>query len=136
MIRSAQQKPAKGSALIERREKRKALDAFEEAEKHKVRIRDRMRCRWPDCGYCRRYKNLQLHVAHIVAKGMGGSASRNVASNMILLCALRHEGPISLHSGDCRILPLTTLGTDGPVMFEINDEQKGWTVIHAEDERR
>lgn len=128
-------KPAKGSALIERREKRKQIDAAEEAEKHKVRIRDRMTCRWPACDYCRRYKNLTLHVAHLKGKGMGGAASRNVASNMILLCSLRHEGPISLHSGDCRITPLTSRGTDGPVMFEMQNEQKGWDVVHCEDER-
>ena len=130
----ASPKPAKGSFLIERRERRKDVEAFEDAEKHKVRIRDRMQCRWPACEYCRRYKNLTLHVAHIADKGMGGSPSRNIASNMILLCSLRHEGPISLHSGDCKITPITTRGTDGPVMFEMQTEA-GWKVIHTEDGR-
>lgn len=129
-------KPAKGSALIARREKRKVIVAAEEAEKHKVRVRDRMQCRWPACEYCRRYKSLVLHCAHIAGKGIGGDhGRRSTADNMILLCSLRHEGPISLHSGDCRITPITTRGTDGPCVFEINDEQRGWVVIHAEDER-
>lgn len=129
-------KPPKGSALMERRERRKAVDAFEDAEKHKVRIRDRMQCRWPSCEYCRRYKNLTLHVAHLHDKGIGGDHGlRSSADQMILLCSLRHEGPISLHSGDCRITPITDRGTDGPCQFEINDEQRGWTVVHVEDGR-
>lgn len=132
----AQPKPAKGTALIERRERRRAVEAFEDAEKHKVRIRDRMQCRWPQCGYCRRYKNLTLHCAHIYGKGIGGDHGfRSTADNMILLCSLRHEGPISLHSGDCRIEPVTDRGADGPCRFWINDEQRGWTVIHTEDGR-
>ena len=129
-------KPAKGTALIARRERRKQVESFEDAEKHKVRIRDRMTCRWPACEYCRRYKHLTLHVAHIAGKGMGGDGGiRSIASNMILLCSLRHEGPISLHSGDCRITPITARGTDGPCCFEMQDEQKGWTVVHVEDGR-
>jgi hypothetical protein len=124
-------KPAKGTALMQRRERRKDVDAFEDAEKHKVRIRD-MYCRWPACEYCRRYKNLTLHVAHLKGKGRGGDSR---AQNMMLLCSLRHEGPISLHSGDCRISPLSSRGTDGPCIFEIQDEQKGWTVVHVEDGR-
>lgn len=130
-------KPAKGSALIARREKRKQIDALEDAEKHKVRIRDRMQCRWPACEYCRRYKNLTLHVAHLNDKGIGGDHGiRSTADQMMLLCSLRHEGPISLHSGDCRITPLTELGANGICKFEINDEQRGWTVVHVEDPRR
>lgn len=113
---------------MERREKRKAVESFEDAEKHKVRIRDRMQCRWPACNYCRRYKNLTLHVAHVQGKGRGGSS---LARNMILLCSLRHEWPISLHSGDCRISPLSSRGTDGPCIFEMQSEA-GWKVIHVE----
>lgn len=132
---NAQPKPHKGTALIERREKRKQLDAAEEAAKHQVRIRDRMSCRWPACEYCRRYKNLTLHVAHVNGKKMGGDHGlRSTANQMILLCSLRHEGPISLHSGDCRISPLTSRGTDGPCCFEMQSEA-GWIVIHAEEER-
>ena len=128
-------KPAKGSALIARREKRKHLDALEDAEKHTVRIRDRMQCRWPGCEYCRRYKSLTLHCAHIHDKGMGGDHGvRSTADQMILLCSLRHEGPISLHSGDCRITPITAQGTNGPCRFEIQTEA-GWKIVHTEDQR-
>jgi hypothetical protein len=137
MLPNAVPKPVKGSALIARREKRKAIEAHEEAEKHKVRIRDRMQCRWPGCEYCRRYKNLTLHVAHLKSKGRGGDhGRRSTANQMILICSMRHEGPISVHSGDCRISPLTSRGTDGPCIFEMQDEQKGWQVVGCEDDRR
>lgn len=129
-------KPSKGTALMERREKRKEVEAFEDAEKKKVRFRDQS-CRWPSCEYCSRYKHLTLHVAHLNDKGIGGDHGlRSTADQMMLLCSLRHEGPTSIHSGHCRITPITNRGTDGPCQFEIADEQRGWTVIHVEDQRR
>lgn len=118
---------------MERRERRKAVDAFEDAEKRKVRLRDGF-CRWPACDYCRRFAP-QTEVAHLKAKGRGGDHGvRSTAAQMILLCRLRHQGPISLHSGDCRISPLTSRGTDGPCIFEMQTEA-GWKVISVEDER-
>jgi hypothetical protein len=134
----AEPKPAKGTFLIERRDRRKAIVSSELAEKAKVRLRDGI-CRWAratgDC-YCLRYKNLTLHVAHLNSKNIGGDHGlRSTADQMILLCSLRHEGAISLHSGDCRITPVTERGTDGPCQFEMQDEQKGWTVVHVEDMR-
>lgn len=128
-------KPPKGTALMERRDRRKELTAVEDDEKKTVRLRDGF-CRWPECDYCRKYKNLTLHVAHLNDKGMGGDHGlRSTADQMILLCSLRHEGPVSLHSGDCKITPITDKGTNGPCQFEINDEQRGWTVVHVEDFR-
>lgn len=132
-------KPAKGTALIERRERRKEVEAFEDAEKRKVRLREGGVCRWAratgDC-YCLRYKNITLHVAHLNDKGMGGDHGlRSTADQMALICSLRHEGERSLHSGDCRIVPLTDRGTNGPCKFEEQDEQRGWTVRACEDFR-
>jgi hypothetical protein len=126
-------KPAKGSALMERKDRRRAMDAFEDAEKCKVRLRDR-ECRWPGCDYCRTYKS-RLEVAHLHDKGMGGDHGvRSTSDQMMLLCFLRHQGPVSLHSGDCRITPLTDRGTDGPCKFEQQSES-GWRVVHVEDGR-
>lgn len=127
-------KPPKGTHLIERREKRKAIEALEEQEKRQVRLRDG-ECRWArsvgDC-YCRRYKNITLHVAHVNDKGMGGDHGvRSTADQMILLCALRHQGEISLHTGRARITPVTDRGTDGPCKFEM-DTEMGWQVVHVE----
>lgn len=127
-------KPSKGSALIERREKRKAIVAFENTEKAKVRIRDKQ-CRWPDCDYCRKYKP-SLEVAHLHDKGIGGDhGNRSTADQMVLLCALRHQGPVSLHSGMARIEPVTARGANGPLKFLVQDEQRGWCVVHCEDGR-
>lgn len=127
-------KPAKGTALIARRDRRKILDAYETVEKRKVRLRDQF-CRWPSCDYCSRYKHLTLHVAHVNDKGMGGDHGlRSTADQMILLCALRHAGPTSLHSGHCRITPITDRGTDGPCQYEMADES-GWKIVHCEEER-
>ena len=120
---------------MERKDRRKAIDAFEDAEKRKVRLRDVI-CRWPDCEDCRRYKT-RLEVAHLEAKGMGGDKSslRSVASKMILCCFLVHQGPRSLHSGDRRITPLTEHGTNGPCSFEMATEA-GWITVFVEEERR
>lgn len=132
-------KPAKGTALIERKENRREVEAFEGAEKRKVRLRDQS-CRWAkatgDC-YCLRYKNLALHVAHIDGKGIGGDHGlRSTADNMILICSLRHEGPESLHSGHCRITPITAKGTDGACQFDKQTEARGWDTLHVEDVQR
>lgn len=127
-------KPPKGSYLIARKDRRKKIQALEDAEKAKVRARDRF-CRWPDCEDCRRYAT-RLEVAHLYDKGMGGDhGERSTADQMLLLCFLAHQGPRSLHSGDRRITPITNRGTNGPCKFEIQDEQVGWKVVHIEDGR-
>lgn len=126
-------KPAKGSSLLARHARRKALRAQEQREKEAVRKRD-VRCRWPSCPDCATTKT-RLEVAHLRAKGMGGDhGARSERSHMILLCFLRHQGPRSLHSGDLRIEPLTERGTDGPCRF-LELRESGWSVVHVEDER-
>lgn len=134
MLSNAQPKPCKGSALIARRDRQRAIRAHEAREKAKVRARD-VRCRWPECANCRDYKP-RLEAAHLDDKGMGGDhGERTQADRMILLCFLTHQGPRSLHSGDLRIEPLTERGTDGPCMFLEASEQHGWRVVHVEDGR-
>ena len=115
-----------------RRDRRRAIEAHEDAEKRKVRVRDRV-CRWPNCPECRRYKS-RLEVAHLDAKGIGGDhGERSTADRMVLLCMLVHQGPRSLHSGDRRIEPLTVAGANGPCAFYEADEQRGWIVVGIED---
>ena len=107
-------KPQKGVAVIARKDRQKAIKAFEEAEKRKVRLRDKQ-CRWPECAYCRSY-NTRLEVAHLNDKGMGGDhGERSTADQMILLCWLRHQGPISLHSG-------------GLPDYAVDESWHGWPV--------
>lgn len=125
-------KPVKGSGLIDRKDRRKTIVTSERSEKLTVRRRD-VRCRWPDCEYCRRYKP-RLEVAHLNAKAIGGDHGiRSTADQMMLLCFLVHQGPRSLHSGDRKVETLTPLGTNGPCRYWLNDEQTGWRVVHTED---
>jgi hypothetical protein len=133
MLSTASPKPAKGSVLIARKERQKAIRAHEDAEKRKVRARD-VRCRWPACPNCAAYKP-RLEVAHLADKGMGGDhGRRSTADQMMLLCFLTHQGPHSLHAQTRRIEPLTSRGADGPCRFwELREE--GWTVVHVEDDR-
>lgn len=112
------QKPAKGSHWQEGRDRRRSVVAEEEAAKEFVRQKDG-RCRWPHCENCRRYKP-RLEVAHLVAKGAGGS---NDVGNLILLDYLTHQsGTASLEQHGRRIVPLTAEGTRGPCEFWAKDE--------------
>src|SRR5262245_41830807 len=82
-----------GSPKVERFKKRMALKADEDAEKAKVRRRDK-RCRFPLCG-CGRMQ-LQLDVAHsgpLGHKKMGGDPDghTSVSSNLLLVCRARHK---------------------------------------------
>jgi hypothetical protein len=127
-------KPERGSGLIARKDRRKAVVAFEEAEKAKVRKRDK-RCRWPHCQFCKQYKP-RLEVAHVIAKGMGGDHSlKSSADQMMLLDYLTHQGPHGLERHQRKIESLTDLGTDGPCAFYVRsfqDAGTGWTMVAEE----
>lgn len=117
-------KPAKGTALMERRQRRKDTKAAEDHEKDLVRARDK-RCRWPHCANCKQWQP-RLEVAHLTAKGMGGDPAmvRTSADRMILLDWLTHQaGTSSLEQHGKWIVPLTDRGTDGPCEFWQDDEQ-------------
>jgi hypothetical protein len=128
---SPQPKARKGAHVIERREKRKAIEAFEEAEKRKVRARDRA-CRWPKCEYCRRYKGLRLECAHVFqAKGMGGDhGARSSAADMMLLCRLAHADQ-EQHAR--KVEALTERRAAGPCAFWVLDDVSGLWFLEAEE---
>jgi hypothetical protein len=110
-------KPPRGTYLLERKERRKQLDAAEDAHKADVRRRDVYQCRYPDCPFCRRYKDLPLEVAHVCgAKGMSGdrTLARSTPDKLMLLCKPIH-GLQEQHLIDVR--PLTAEGTNGPCGF-------------------
>lgn len=110
-------KPERGSALLARKAKRRAIDAEEKKNKREVRKQDRG-CRWPFCD-CRKWK-LRTEVAHVLDKSLGGG---NEIENLMELCFRKHQGPISLHSGDLKIEPQTPKGTRGPCDFyQLNRE--------------
>lgn len=106
-----QPKPAKGAAAMERKERRRGVEDAEEANKAEVRKRDK-KCRLPHCPYCKRYKGLTLHCAHVIAaKGYGGDSTliRSQPNQMMQLCSLAH-GAQEQHVWD--VVPLTDRGTD------------------------
>lgn len=133
MIRNAEPKPAKGSARRARIARRLEVEAREDAEKQKVRRRDG-KCRWPhqtteEQELCRR---TQKHVHHVFAKGMGGDHGlRSKADLMLYADADVHEGPLSFHQKNRRVVFLTPMKCLGPLAFE---EKRGgqWVLVGEE----
>lgn len=125
-------KDAKGTALVERRLKRRALDAHEKAEKRAVMVRDHQACRWPHCEF--RTMRIPIEVAHLQHKSMGGNPANDRSERhlMLALCRLHHQGARSLHSGDLRVEPLTHLGTEGRLAFYTRAESGRWECIAIE----
>lgn len=106
-------KPAKGSAFLERREKRAKVKAHETAEKAKVVKRDGQKaCRLvPHCP-----EREKFETAHLDDKGMGGDHGlRTDAAIMIRSCLFHHQGRWSLHSKDIRVEYLTPEQANGPI---------------------
>lgn len=111
-------KPAKGTALRERRKRRRKTKTKETDAKRDVRLRDRY-CRFPLCG-CKR-AGYALHVSHKVHKGMGGNPAgdRSTADSMVYICAPRHrEHVLSIDRGTLRWVALTPMGAEGPIAWE------------------
>lgn len=107
------QKPVRGKAKAEHRQRHADADTREERNKTKVRRRDSHRSRWPgDDG-------MPLEVAHLNHKGIGGDSQtiRSVTPLMILVSKDVHQGPRSLTSGDKRVVFLTDEKADGPCAF-------------------
>lgn len=114
-------KPVKGTATIERRERRKSVVAKEDEFKAEVRKRDK-KCRLPHCPYCKRYKDLVPQAAHVIqAKGHGGDPTliRSQPNQMMLLDPLAH-GAQERHEFD--VEPLTTDGTNGICAFYLCED--------------
>lgn len=130
-------KPERGTALKERRTKRKTVRDHETDEKREVRLRDR-KCRWPHCSNCRKWKP-RLEVAHLDPKGQGGDHGvRTSADRMILLDYLTHQGADGLERHERKIEPLTKRGTNGPCAFFVkvwSETRKGesrWRCVGRE----
>ena len=127
-------KPAKGSARRARIEQRLKLEAREAQEKRAARRRDG-RCRWPhqtaeERELCRRTR---CDVHHVHAKGMSGDRTgvRSTADVLIYVDADVHEGPLSFHQKNRRVVYLTPRKCNGPIAFE---EKRGgrWMQIAEE----
>lgn len=127
----ALQKPAKGTALLERRENRAAIKAHEAEQKAQVVKRDGSKhCRLvPHCT-----EREKFETAHLDDKGMGGDHGiRTTANSMIRSCFFHHQGPWSLHSKDLRVEYLTDRGTDGAIEVWGRDQKTGaWYSVKKE----
>ncbi len=125
------QKPAKGTALMDRQERRRSRASREDAAKQEARKRDSSRCRLPHCPYCKEYghRNLVPQVAHVIAaKGHGGDPEgiRSTADKLMVLDPLAHAAQ-ERHEWD--VVPLTGTGTNGLCEFylieDVYDPQTG-----------
>ena len=106
-------KPAKGTALLERRDKKAAIKTHEQTEKAKVVKRDGAKvCRlMPNCS-----EREKFETAHLDNKGMGGDhGNRTSADTMIRACFFHHQGWWSLHTNDIRVEYLTPEKANGPI---------------------
>lgn len=109
-----------GPTARRRRKKHRTVKAAENANKTKVRVRDAL-CRFPKCG-CWRF-NYFLAVSHQTHKGMGGDSTgeRSQPEIMILVCSPRHrEHRVAIDKGVIRWRPLTTLGAEGPIAWDLS----------------
>ena len=116
-----------------RRQQRKA--ALVDVKRELLK-RDGPGCRWPGCEFPKR--GYRVDAAHVIqAAGLGGDPTllRSTLNQLARICCQHHTGPVSLHSGDLRIVTLSEHGTNGPLQFEMRDHKapKGWAVVGIED---
>lgn len=108
------------SARVERAFRRIDLKNAEEANKAKVRRRDRG-CRFPLCGCRRLGLSASVEVSHSVHKGSGGdpTGERSDSRLMMNLCRERHRvNPFAIDKGTVGWRPVEkSLGADGPVVW-------------------
>ena len=104
--------------------------------KRDLRVRDGIGCRWPSCEFWKRgYRVDAAHV--IIAAGMGGDPTliRSTLYKFMRVCVQHHRGPVSLHSGDLKVVPQSSAGTNGPCDFYMRDPkaENGWALVGGED---
>ncbi len=127
-------KPAKGSALLAKRQKRAEVLSHEKAEKAAVVARDGAKfCRLvPGCR-----EREKFETAHLDDKGMGGDhGHRTTADTMVRACFWHHQGRWSLHSGDLRVVYLTDAKADGPIQVWGKGEDGREYLVKSEGEPR
>lgn len=130
MWQPGEPKPAKGTALLERRANRAEIVAHEKAQKAEVVARDGSHtCRLvPNCPEREKHE-----TAHLDDKGMGGDhGTRTTADTMIRACLFHHQGRWSLHSGDLRVEYLTPEKANGPIEVWGRDPQGQWYCLKRE----
>lgn len=115
-------KPMRGSALLERKERRANVKAHETREMQAALKRDGRKCRWPGCNGKYRGLTLPIDACHQKHRGSGGNpdGTRTTRQTIISLCR-RHHG--LWDSGLIKIEPrFPKLGFDGQICCEIPDD--------------
>jgi hypothetical protein len=104
-------KPARGTSLLERHQRKLDAAAIEKREKAAVKAWAGHRCRWPEKHTCLG----GLDAAHLVDASLGGAMER---TNLVTLCAWIHRrGPESIHGKQLRMEAETALGSYGAMAF-------------------
>jgi len=105
-------KPLRGTALLEKRQRRADTVAHERREMTAAKRRDGGKCRRPRCGF----KTLPVDACHLQHRGAGGNpkGDRTTQNTVIALCRVHHG---MYDRGDLRIEPLTGLDFGGPCEF-------------------
>lgn len=82
------QKPARGTALLERKARRKDRVRAEQKVMHAALVRDRYKCRFPRCTF----KDMPIDPCHMTHRGLGGNPAgdRTARETVIALCRCHH----------------------------------------------
>lgn len=120
-------KPERGSHVLAREAKRAEYEKDLDAAKKTAKLRDGMRCRWPETHKCRGL----LEGAHLEDASLGGAPA---PENIISLCAWIHRrGPRTIHGKHLKVEPETERGTDGPCAFYRREQLTDpWTCVGVE----
>jgi hypothetical protein len=109
-------KPKRGTALLERRQRRAELVKHEQTEMQAALKDDNRECRRPTCQYRSKSLKMPVDACHVKHRGMGGnpSGSRTDRATVISLCRMCHG---EYDAGLFDFEPLTGDGTRGPCAF-------------------
>lgn len=114
-------KPLKGTATLERRQRRADVTSHERREMDAAKRRDHGKCRVPRCEYAP--KKLRIDACHQIHRGMGGNPAkdRTTRATVISLCVVHHG---LYDRGELDIEPLTDQHFDGVCAFYAVDGQR------------
>lgn len=112
-------KPARGTALLESRDRRAKRTAAEQKAMQAALKRDGRKCRFPACEF--RSKRLPIDPCHAFQhRGMGGDPSGERTSRALIVSLCRaHHGQLDWGVGatEIQIEALTPERADGPLAF-------------------
>lgn len=117
------QKPALGTALLDRKDRRADRRAAEQMAMRAALKRDGRRCRWPGCTGKHRGLTLPVDPCHERHRGSGGNPKedRTTRQTVLALCR-RHHG--QWDAGLIDIQPLTARGFDGAIRCLVQEGVK------------